>query len=396
MSTPKTNFNPVFGDYCRTFTYQSEIAGVSTEQYIEAYCSDPTAGLWTVTNIATIEVDGQKGRKITPLKEGVPFTDVLTVLYQNEAMWSDATFEHKLVEKSVKETGQHHFKILASKEGFIFDSLDIPRLRPNALGLPQGQFTDKSLKEASQYYDPANFGKHYTTLVARGVLGELFNKSHNAGVNISVKDLEKFSSQLAIERQVLNKLGTVQNNLGEYIRTYVRGQRGSLILDSLELLEGKKGFLGSTRGSAVEDLEKLRALGYPATDVIEQKIIEMKACIKIIHARCLYAMATIHDPANKNGNMSQMRDALFEAATYLKDVKNNSLPTKVEELEKLIVSLQSDKIIVPEALNSWIKLSDDRVKRIQEMIKAGQAVNIQPGVIVMTPEAPAKTTKSTP
>lgn len=395
-ATPARNntFSPVFGDYCQTRAFTSQPMGFDVTQTMQAYCSDPVLGLWSASLIKTSVIDGVKVTEAFPvegLQSTADFCAVIDKLAQFEVMMSDPEYGYTSDKKEIQALGYAHYKAFAEREGFLFDELDIPRLRPHAMVLPEGRFTATSIEAAARHFDGRSFGKGFKTLVEQGLLGDTFNRT-GTDVKIAIKDIEGLVKQLDYEERYVHLLSKIQANITEYVRAYSRGGKGSLLRDALEMVDGSRASNGLSTYA-----DELKGIKYSGASALENFNTELKISILMIHARALYRMATVHDQSNRADNLDAMGDSLDKVYSLLRKRDKNDPRANRKELETQAISTDPD---VPPSLDSIIKVATARLQEMRGKLKKNQLFEPQPAITILNdtpaPNSPKGTDKPGP
>ncbi len=349
-SSPPDNkcLHPIFGTYTRTESYSVTDADDTVSHiHCEAYMDDPVKKTWTVAKVIH---QSKPAGVINPFKRKsvTHVHKVKTKVNFREAAAELADFEAKCKEKPKifvtifpegPAMGYAHFKAFAEREGYIFDTKNIPRARPDAQALPAGcSFFDEDIASANKNLQrPAdefdNNGPASKAPNAHFLLDQFTRAAHSSDYKEATQSLRV----LNILDRFVDQIDKAHGKLTEYCGKYHELGHGGLITDAEDLLT-----------AAEASVKQMKAYGVD-TKEFESFVLQCKISCYVLHAEGLYGLMN-QGKGDFDANEELFKSRVNQAMEAYKQIDNSD--AGMTTLKNMIVQMPEPS--VPAAIGAFV------------------------------------------
>ena len=338
--------HPLFGNFCTTETFSLKThVGGSHHTHYEAHLDDPVKKTWTVSKIVTVTEDSFHAwkRKSTTgsqvMKAKLNFRDALKLMGQLEKDHKDKPHNFEKLYPDAPVLGFLHYRAFAEREGYVYDTKDIPHARPNPRVLPLGcNFYQSDIDSANSHVQ-----RHEDEFDNNGPQSKLPNTHFLLDNFTAAAHRDDFQTSLngtramALLDRFVDQVEAAKEHLIEYCEKYAAMGYGGLIDDADNELR-----------LAESTLRQLRAYHVDTTEY-DNFLTQCRITTFVLHAEGLF------DLMNKGKGDFSANEALFQSrVTQAIDLfkKIDSSEEGAKTLQNMIV--QTPAPAVPSAIGAFI------------------------------------------
>lgn len=372
LSAPDNKvLHPIFGTYCRTETYSSEDAEKNVSlTHCEAYLDDPVAKTWTVSkvthqNVPAGRINPFKRKTVThvhKVKSKVSFKEAAADLAAFEAQHKEKPAVFSPVFPEANAMSFTHYRAFAEREGYVFDTKNIPRAKPDAEALPANcSFFDEDIASARKNLArPANEfdnnGPASKVPNAHFLLDHFTRAANDSNFHTATSSLRV----LNILDRFVDQVDKAHAKLTEYCGKYQELGYGGLISDAEDLLAG-----------AEASVRQMKAYGVDTTN-FESFVLQCKISCYVLHAEGLYGLMN-QGKGDFDANEALFKSRVNQAMEEYKKIDSSEAGLKT--LKNMIVQMPEPK--VPFAMGNFVT-NYKKNRKDYDHAQPGQAAKNKP------------------
>ncbi len=340
---PPRVLHPVFGTHCRTQCYGMKTGDDSKTQHVhfEIYLEDPVKKTWAINKISVTSTQSFFTAKAitrvstSTVAKKMDFTASIAALSLFEKDCADNPAMFKPLYPAAADMGFTHFKAFAEREGYVFDKSGMPKVRPHALVLPDGEFDEIDVTSAAknlQRPDDA-FDNNGTANKIPNTLF-IFDTFNNVARKTDMADALTEVRIINILDRLASSVEKAHGKLQEYCQKYEELGQGGLISDAETELQ-----------IAEVSVRQLKAYGLEMSE-FESFVTQCQTLCHVLHAQGLY------DLMHKGKGDYDLNEAAFKDRAT-KAVESHK---RIDPSDKGMYHLQEIMVAAPPEVPNAIRM----------------------------------------